>query len=326
MTKDGSAAARGAPRLAPEELPEIWRGSVAAWECDDMGHMNVRFYVSKFTEGLQSLARLMGMTKAFSPSAASTLIVKSHHIRFLREGRPGAPLVMTGGVLRLDEAEADVVQILRHQGSGEPAATVLTRIAHAEPRLLQPFPWPERARRAAAALLCDAPDFARPRGLEPEPPSGRASLKAADELGMACIGRGVVQPQDLDGFGRLRPEGFIGRIADGVPTLLADFRQVVLQHAGPEVRRVGGAVLENHLVYVNWPRAGDHLEIRSGVKAAGDKSLVMIHWLLDPETGAAWGGSKALAVNLDLDARKIVPTPEVARAAFADRMIPSLTL
>ena len=31
---------------------EVYRGSINTWECDEMGHMNVRFYVAKMMEGL----------------------------------------------------------------------------------------------------------------------------------------------------------------------------------------------------------------------------------------------------------------------------------
>ena len=31
---------------------EVWRGGVATWECDAMGHLNVGFYVMKSMEAL----------------------------------------------------------------------------------------------------------------------------------------------------------------------------------------------------------------------------------------------------------------------------------
>ena len=31
---------------------EVWRGGVNTWECDEMGHLNVRFYVARAMEGL----------------------------------------------------------------------------------------------------------------------------------------------------------------------------------------------------------------------------------------------------------------------------------
>ena len=92
---------RGVSGLSKTDFPgvEIWRGGATPWQCDEMGHMNVRFYLSAANEGMANLAALMGMPRAFTPGASSTLLLQEHHVRFLKEARPGAGLVMTGGVL-----------------------------------------------------------------------------------------------------------------------------------------------------------------------------------------------------------------------------------
>ena len=71
-------ATRRAPKLAlaqPWELGlgegvEVWRGSVATWECDAMGHLNVGFYVAKSMEGLVGLAAELGMPPRRDAAAA----------------------------------------------------------------------------------------------------------------------------------------------------------------------------------------------------------------------------------------------------------------
>src|ERR1700761_1671694 len=90
---------------------EIWRGGVNTWECDEMGHMNVRFYVARFMEGLGGLALRLGLPQAFSAHANATLTVREHHIRFLKEAHAGAPLHMEGGVIEIDETGASLLQV-----------------------------------------------------------------------------------------------------------------------------------------------------------------------------------------------------------------------
>ncbi len=90
------------------EPVEIWRGGVNTWECDEMGHLNVRFYVSRAMEGLVGVAGALGLPGAFRANAGATLLVKDHHIRFLREARPRAALHMVAGVLEIGEADAVV--------------------------------------------------------------------------------------------------------------------------------------------------------------------------------------------------------------------------
>src|ERR1700760_1772665 len=111
---DGARRTRRSPLISARqrrehtlgEAVEVWRGSVATWECDAMGHLNVGFYVAKSMEGVIGLAAELGMAGAFAADARATLIVREQHIRFLREARPGAPLMMTGGVVEIGESDA----------------------------------------------------------------------------------------------------------------------------------------------------------------------------------------------------------------------------
>jgi acyl-CoA thioester hydrolase len=266
------------------------------------------------------------MEHAFTPRSTATLLVQDQHIRFLKEARAGTPLHMTGAVVTMEESGATLLQVLYHSRTGEPAASFLTRIAHASPLSLRPFPWPSRAREAAEALVSPVPPFAGPRSIAGGPVESSASMERAEHLGLGCIGRGVVGPRDCDVFGRMAVPDFIGRVSDGVPGLLSGVRTAVGDAAEAPVARIGGAVLEYRLVYLRWPQAGDHLELRSGLAGVEEKTQRLVHWLLDPSTGAPWASAEAVAVNLDLDARKIVPIAPRAREALKGRIIADLAL
>ena len=302
---------------------EVWGGGVNTWECDEMGHMNVRFYVAKSMEGLAGLAGLMGMPHAFSRHAESTLVVREQHIRFLREAHAGAALYMTGGVVSLDETEARLLLVMRHL-SGEPAATFQTVVSHATSQDGQAFPWPDRVRLRAAGLQIEVPPYAAVRSVSEAPVETGASLERAEALGLTRIGMGVVGSQECDVFGRMRTEQFMGRISDGIPRLLGK-RPTAAQVEG-EAGRIGGAALEYRLVHFDWPRAGDRLELRSGTAATDARFRRFVHWMLDPETGRPWASAEAIAVNFDLDARKIVTLSPEALAAVETMVIPGLAL
>jgi acyl-CoA thioester hydrolase len=305
---------------------EVWRGCVNTWECDEMGHMNVRFYVAKAMEGLVGLAAMLGMPHAFSPHATATLLVREQHIRFLREARPGAPLFMRGAVLEMGESEARLLLVLFH-ASGEPAASLQTVVAHVAARDdARPFPWPRRTLALAETLTAPVPPYAAARSVTLDPVASRASGARADALGMIPISAGAFTGQDCDVFGRMRPEQFIGRVSDGIATLMASNRALIGQTAETRPARTGGAVLEYRLIHLAWPRAGDRFVVRSGLSEVDERTQRMVHWMLDPETGAPWGVSEAVGVTLDLDARKIILVSPEARAAMGARVIAGLTL
>src|SRR5690606_32700942 len=121
----------------------VWRGGVNAWECDEMGHMNSRFYVARCMEGMALLFALAGLRPPCRPQVASM------HIRFHREAPVGTQLHIQAGFARVGTDDAGLVLLMLHQ-DGRLAASFRVTVrsidgdgAHA--------PWP-------AAL--DADDFA----------------------------------------------------------------------------------------------------------------------------------------------------------------------
>jgi acyl-CoA thioester hydrolase len=300
---------------------EVWRGGVASWECDQMGHLNVAFYVAKSMEGLVGLAAELGMAQAFAPEALSTLVVREQHIRFLREARPGAPLHMTGGVVEMGEEAARLLFLLHHR-SGELCASFQTVVVHVTARDARAFPWPERVRARAGALAVEVPTEAQPRSVGLEPVETQASLERALALGLKRTGLGAVGMGDVDAFGRMRTELMMARLSDGIPHVFDGERPGAVANGG----RVGGAALEYRLIHHAWPRAGDRVELRSGVAGGDNRFRRLVHWLLDPATGRPWGSAEAIAVSLDLDARKIITLDDAALAAANKQVVEGLTL
>jgi acyl-CoA thioester hydrolase len=275
---------------------------------------------------MAGLAAQMGMAFAYAPYANATLLIREQHIRFLREAHAGAALHMTGGVISLDETEAWVLQILYHSDTGLPAATIQTRIAHVTARDGIGFGWPAIVRERAKALTLEVPDFAAARSLDLAPVQSDASLARADGLNLTQIGLGALLPQDCDVFGRMRAEQFVGRVSDGIGRFIAPLRNQVADLAQAPHGKIGGAVLEYRLVQFDWPRAGARIALRSGLKSVDDRTLRVVHWMIDPDTGKAWGSSEAIAVTFDLDARKIVPISPAAKTALSASTVTGLSL
>jgi acyl-CoA thioester hydrolase len=290
-----------------------------------MGHMNVRFYLSAANEGMANLAALMGMPRAFTPGASSTLLLREHHVRFLKEARPGAGLVMTGGVLDMGESDATLLILLFH-ATGEPAAAITAKVTHVTPRDLRPFPWTKATRETAPGLRIEAPDFARPRSVSMDPVTTGASLKAADAFGLDRAATGAITPADCDVFGRMLPEQMLARIYATVGHILRGSQEAMLK-AQPDLEgRLGGAAVEYRVVYHAWPGAGERLEMRSGHRELTPKSRRVVHWLLDPTSGRPWATAEMVSLFLDLKARRSLTLSEHTLDAMGIEPIASLGL
>src|SRR5690625_1698992 len=107
---------------------EVYRNSVQTWESDQMGHMNVQFYVDKSASGLAVLAHFLGLGPEFTRTEKARLVHREQHIRFLREQHPGAPLKMVAGILDANPDRLRVYQELTNTFNGEVAATFSSEV------------------------------------------------------------------------------------------------------------------------------------------------------------------------------------------------------
>ncbi|GAM98480.1 hypothetical protein U91I_02113 [alpha proteobacterium U9-1i] len=283
--------------------------------------MNVRFHLERAMSGIAFMAHALAMPRAMSAGAAGTILPLELHAKFLKEARPGAPLVMHGGVLDLGETDARLCVDMRH-ADGAPSSVFSVKVAHVDPRVMKPFPWSSRTRAAAARLSCVQPDHAKERSIDLSKGPSDASIARADALGLTRIGGAYVTPDQCDAFGRLRGEHIFGRVSDSVSNILSSWRQAA---AGGNLEPAG-AVVEARLIFRRWPRAGDLIEVRSGIAEVGEKTLRLVHWVVDPATGTAWASLEALALTFDTVTRKAISPSAEARAAMDARVVKGLAV
>ncbi len=304
---------------------ELWRGCVNAWECDELGHFNVRFYLARASEAIANLAEAAGLNPIQRADALATIVPQTLHLRFLAEAQPGAPLYIEGGFTGFQDTTADLILVVRHSATGQPAASLSIRVAHAAPASGDPFAWPGRFADAARELTVPLPDFARPRGLAGHPaPDSAPSWQAADALGLSVIGRGRFGPSEMDAFGFMRSEFLLGRVSDSATNFAAAIPEQWDMYAGGAPTRTGSALLECFIHVRRWPRAGDGFAIRSGVKSAKPKVRTVVHWVLEPATGKPWWSMESVAAPMDLDQRKLAEVDADTQARVEAAVVPGL--
>ncbi len=303
----------------PAHLPApLYQGSVNTWECDDGGHLNVRFHLERAMVGLAHMAAALELPRAMTEPAGSTLVLRETHVRFLKEARPGASLVMHGGVAKIGEDDATLCLDMRH-GDGAPSSCFTLKVAHVETRGFRAFPWSERTRAAAKRLHVSLPSHAKPRSIDLAQAPTEISRDGAIQRGATRIGGALVTPDQCDAFGRLRGEHFVGRISDSVPNLLSQWRHAAASETGAAP---AGAVVEARIVVRRFPRAGDLIEVHSGIVEVGEKTLRLVHWLVDPGTGEGWASMEAVALTFDTATRKALAPSAEARARVQKLIVP----
>lgn len=299
---------------------ELYRSSVQTWETDGMGHMNVQFYSEKATSALAALALELGLGPANAWTAGARLVTTDHHIRFLREQRPGAPIFIRGGVVSASAQELTCYFEMLNTVSGEVAATFLTKAALRNDTDRKTLPLPESVLARAHALSVEVPKHGSPRGLTLDAPRSAPLLSEAEEMGLLTTFQSDVLPDWCDATGHLATRRYMGIVSDSIPNLLAQTR-------GDDRSKdstTGGAALEYRFVYRAAPRMGDVLTLRSGLKEVTDKTYTWAHWLFDLETGTCVATAEAVAIALDLVARKAIPIPAEMKEGLKKFVVPGL--
>lgn len=302
----------------------LWRGLANAWECDELGHLNVRFYLAKAAEAVGGLAHALAMPDAFTHRPYATLVAREITLRFLAEARPGAPLSIRGGVIDHDETGLTAALVMDHAALGVPAASFTVRLEHFSPSFGRVFPWSSRTRKALETLKIQRPPECDTRSIDLDPPTLDASEERADALGLKPIGRGLINANEVDALGHMRAEFAFGKISDSVVHFEDAFPDHWTAMRAGEPLEVAGAVLEARIVMRQWPQAGEGYVIRSGVKAVNDKVRTLVHWVIDPATGANLWSMEAVACLMDLNTRKMKRASEDEVAALAQHIVPGL--
>jgi len=248
--------------------------------------------VLRVEQALAGLARQLGIGDVNDGAGTHRLLVKSQHMRFLREARAGAALHATAQVLSWGQDDAVVLFLLHHSNSGEVAATFRVSLSYVERDSARPAPWPARATLAARALTCEAPSEAKPRSISLDNVDVTASLERARQLGMRMTGIGTIMPDACDAHGYWRLSAFMGRVADSIPHLRnGEWRDVLARSIPGGPVRVGSALIEFRVTH-------------------------SAHWLLDPQTGEPWAAVRTVGIALDLDARRSIRLTAEAQAAY----------
>ena len=301
---------------------QTYAGEAVQWQCDELGHLNMRHYMTKVHEARQFFFITLGLTNSFKSSADSTVRPREFMVRYLKESRPGARLAIKTGLLSISENSAELVHIMTHF-DGSISAAITETVDHVYLRTGKSFAWPKRVTVAARAYMTERPVSALPRGL---PALGLAPLapsrSALIDGGAEKIGVGVFQPREVDIFSAVTPQALLGRVTESVGNFYALWPEI---HDGLySGGTTSGALLELQCHIHHWPTAGEAVELYSAVQGANPYTRQASHHLVDPVTGESWASMTASGCLFDLQARKLLKTPYEQVEKLNALAVPSL--
>ena len=127
-----------------------YKGTVFPWHCDEMGHMNVMWYVGKFDEATRHLFNAIGITPTFVRENKRGMAAVEQTIQYKRELLAGNVVTVHS---RLDEIRDKSVRFtheMRKADTGELAATTTLTGVHIDTVARRACAFPEGVREKAA--------------------------------------------------------------------------------------------------------------------------------------------------------------------------------
>ena len=299
------------------ELRVLHESTVQPEEIDALGHMNVRYYMTRVDQANRSMLAEMGIQE--EPGKAIRRL--DTYTRFHREQFAGATLHTLGGLIAVagsDESrEVNGYFEIRNPDNNQVAASFILRSCLIDVSSQQVLDITANSvNNDTSEYRVLVPEHGMPRSLSLNDPA-RISLEELEAVvgddptpGMMSGRRkNVVHADDCDSDGRLREEVDLMFVLHRPTT--GDENEL----GGPPVmrdsegRRYSWAMIETRSVVWHRPMAGEIVLSIGADIANGEKWRQSRRWMFAEETGLLLGISDSVGLCIDLDARRSIPMP-----------------
>jgi acyl-CoA thioester hydrolase len=135
------------------ELLPTARGTVQAWHCDHMGHMNVMWYVGRFDEATWNLLAAAGITGAYMREQQRGMVAVDQRLQYKRELLAGDIFTIASGVTEVKSKAILFFHEMRNVETGEVAATARLTGVHIDAVSRKACALPEAAAMRARDLV-----------------------------------------------------------------------------------------------------------------------------------------------------------------------------
>jgi len=270
---------------------ETYRGTVFRWEVDANDHLTVAYYMARFGDATSAVLHALGVGPAPTTDC---------FIHYSRELRMNDLLHVESAVIGV---ESDAL-VLGHKLFESTERALCTTV---EQRLAVTLTPAQRQAAGTRQVAWDGPKRERR-----PPPSALDGLRAA--------ARDAVRPTEVDALGRLAMSAAVHRFSAANGHALAGFGMTPRYMR--ETHR-GFSTFEFQLGFEGGVRAGDPLDVRSGLTHVGNSSLRILHVMTNARSGERVATLEQSGVHLDLDARRPAPLPPHLRTQALTLLVPT---
>jgi acyl-CoA thioester hydrolase len=132
---------------------ETARGTVHAWQCDHMGHANLRAYGEFFEQALWHVFQRIGITPSVLRGEEIRMAGVQQSIHYKKELLPGDLVLVKSRLIEFRERSLKMLHEMQHVESGELCATCELTAVCIDPRTRKPRSFPPEIAAKAKEIL-----------------------------------------------------------------------------------------------------------------------------------------------------------------------------
>jgi len=288
----------------------IYKNSVQLHEIDNLGHMNVQYYLKHCIDSCILNFKINNLISNHS-NIEELFFLEKVTIRYLNEQRLGAPFSINFYISKIEKDKILVLQEMENLETKKISSAFLISlkirkqikiIKNKFENFLINYPYKFKI----------APPYAEIKGLldiDKLKFSYEKLLNYPKIFNTFC---GIAKKKDYNNLDTLDAADYMGIVSAAVPNLL------MMSNHSISKTNIGGAAVEYEFYFYEFVKPGTCIKLLSGLRNIKNKTYTWSHWIIDINKEKILAEANAVIVTMDLKKRKSVQIPNKMKVALED--------
>ena len=286
----------------------IYKNSVQLHEIDNLGHMNVQYYLKHCIDSCILNFKINNLISNVSNKEESFVLEKVN-IRYLNEQRLGAPFSINFYISKIENDKILILQEMENLETKKMSSTFILsfKIRKQIKMIKNKF---ENFLMDYPNKFKIAPSYAEIRGLLNINKLKLSYEKLLDYPKIFNTFCGIAKNKDSNNSDILDAADYMGIVSASVPNLL------MMSNHSISKTNIGGAAVEYEFYFNEFVKTGTCIKLLSGLRNIKNKTYTWSHWLIDIDKEKILAEANAVIVTMDLKKRKSVQIPNKMKVAL----------
>ena len=286
----------------------IYKNSVQLHEIDNLGHMNVQYYLKHCLDSCILNLKIYNLISNH-PNIEESFFLEKVNIRYLNEQRLGAPFSINFYISKIENDKILILQEMENLETKKISSTFILsfKIRKQIKMIKNKF---ENFLMDYPNKFKIAPSYAEIRGLLNINKLKLSYEKLLDYPKIFNTFCGIAKNKDSNNSDTLDAADYMGIVSASVPNLL------MMSNHSISKTNIGGAAVEYEFYFNEFVKTGTCIKLLSGLRNIKNKTYTWSHWLIDIDKEKILAEANAVIVTMDLKKRKSVQIPNKMKVAL----------